>query len=179
MTSSLLQLGCIGSPQDVSRAHAHGEPLQEKADRDAPVPDAARPTGRLPNVSKGYHKIDTFERTGQCHPILFAKLTAALGIDEQTWNRLEYEDYKEWLATPANPPTPYMMRTGLRGCLGLPKAATTVEEMEQYAAAYARRHRTNVCLVLDKRIAVRFTEDGSLRDIVETQPPENPRGKWT
>ena len=131
------------------------------------------------NVSKGYRRIDLWERTGVCHPILFAKLTAALGIDERTRNRLEYEDYKDWLATPANPPTPYMMRTGLRGCLGLPEAATTVEEMEQYAAAYAKRHRTNVCLVLDKRIAVRFTEDGSLRDIVEAQPPDNPREKWT
>ena len=30
------------------------------------------------NVSKGYRRIDLFERTGQCHPILFAKLSAAL-----------------------------------------------------------------------------------------------------
>jgi hypothetical protein len=128
------------------------------------------------NLSKGYRRIDEFERTGGCHPILFAKLTAALGIDERTRNRLEYEDYKEWLATPANPPTPYMLRPGLRGCLGLAPEATTVAEMEEYAAGYAKRHRTNVCLVLNKRIYVRFTEDGSLRDIVEVQPPENPRG---
>jgi hypothetical protein len=127
------------------------------------------------NVSKGYRRIDVFERTGACHPILFAKLTELLGIDERTRNRLEYEDYKEWLAMPANPPTPYLLRTGLRGCLGLPEDATTVTEMERYAAGYARRHRTNVCLVLDNRIAVRFAPDGTLRDIIETQPPQNPR----
>ena len=34
------------------------------------------------NVSKGHRKIDTFERTGVCHPALFAKLTAALGITD-------------------------------------------------------------------------------------------------
>ncbi len=127
------------------------------------------------NVSKGHRKIDLFERTGACHFLLFAKLTVALGIDERTRNRLEYLDYKEWLAAPANPPAPYMIRTGLRGCLGLPAEATTVEEMERYASAYARRNRTNVCLVLSRRIAVRFAEDGTLRDIIERQPPENPR----
>jgi len=129
------------------------------------------------NVSKGYRRIDLWERTGACHPILFAKLTATLGIDEKMRNRLEYEDYKDWLATPANPPTPHWLRSPIRGCIGVPEG--TVEEMERYAADYARRHRTNVCLVLDKRIAVRFTEDGSLRDIVEAQPPDNPREKWT
>ena len=61
------------------------------------------------NVSKGHRRIDMFERTGHAIPILFAKLTAALGIDERTRNRLEYQDYKDWLGTPANPPTPYLL----------------------------------------------------------------------
>ncbi len=129
------------------------------------------------NVSKGYRKIDEFERTGQCHPILFTKLSAALGIDERTRNRLAYEDYKDWLRTPANPPTPYLLRTGLRGCIGVPEELTTIEEMERYAADYARKHGAAVCLVLDKRIYVRFGADGSLPDIGEALPPENPRGK--
>jgi hypothetical protein len=131
------------------------------------------------NVSKGYRKIDDFERTGRCHPELFAKLSVALGIDERTRNRLAYEDYKDWLRTPANPPTPYMIRAGLRGCIGVPEELMTVDEMEQYAADYARRHGTTVCLVLDKRIYVRFGADGSLLDIGEALPPENPRGKLT
>ena len=71
------------------------------------------------NVSKGYRKIDDFERTGRCHPELFAKLSAALGIDERTRNRLAYEDYKDWLCTPANPPTPYLLRSRAPG---LPRA---------------------------------------------------------
>ena len=131
------------------------------------------------NLSKGYRRIDEYERSGLCHPELFRKLTAALGIDERTRNRLEYQDYRDWLAMPANPPTPYLLQTGLRGCLGLSAEATTVAEMEQYAAGYARRHRTHVCLVLDNRIAVRFADDGTLRDIIERQPPENPREKRT
>ncbi len=131
------------------------------------------------NLSKGYRRIDLFERTGRCHPVLFARLTAALGIDETTRNRLAYEDYREWLAAPANPPTPYMMRTGLRGCLGLPPEATTVEEMERYVADYAREHGVAACLVLNKRIVVRFDKDGTLQGIGEAYPPENPRGKRT
>jgi len=129
------------------------------------------------NVSKAFRKIDLFERTGQCHPVLFGRLSAALGIDERTRNLLAYEDYKDWLRTPANPPTPYLLRTGLRGCIGLPQEVTTVAEMEAYAADYARQHRTAVCLVLDKRIHVRFGADGSLLDIGEALPPENLRGK--
>jgi hypothetical protein len=129
------------------------------------------------NISKGYRKIDDFERTGRCHPELFAKLSAALGIDERTKNQLAYEDYREWLAAPANPPTPYMLRSPIRGCIGLPKGLTTVEEMEQYAADHARQHGSPVTLVLDKRIYVRFGADGSLLDIGEALPPENPRGK--
>jgi hypothetical protein len=126
------------------------------------------------NVSKGYRRIDKFERTGQCHPILFAKLMTALQVDERTRIRLAYEDYKDWLATPANPPTPYMLRSPIRGCLGVPDNLKTVEEMEQYASDYARKCGTGVCLVLNKRIAVRFAADGSLKDIVEVVPPENP-----
>ena len=37
----------------------------------------------------------------------------------------------------------------------------------------------NVCLVLDKRIAVRFDQGRVAEGIVEAQPPENPREKWT
>jgi hypothetical protein len=129
------------------------------------------------NVSKGYRKIDDFERTGRCHPELFAKLAAALGIDEATRNRLAYEDYKDWLCTPANPPTPHLLRSGLRACLDVPEELKTVEEMEKYAADYARRNGAAVTLVLDKRIYVRFAADGTLKGIAEAQPPENPRGK--
>ena len=131
------------------------------------------------NLSKGYRRIDTFERTGTCHPVLFAKLTAALGITEVEIRAAEYLDYKQWLATPANPPTPYLLCSPIRGCIGLPAELTTVAEMERYAADYAKRHRTNVCLVLDKRIALRFAADGLLTGIIEAQPPENPREKLT
>ena len=131
------------------------------------------------NVSKGYRRIDTFERTGCCHPVLFAKLTAALGISEAEVKAAEHADYVDWLRAPANPPTPYLLRSPIRGCIGLPKEVATVEEMEEYAADYARQHRTPVCLVLNKRIYVRFAENGALKEVVEAQPPENPRGTPT
>ena len=127
------------------------------------------------NVCKGHRKIDLFERTGKCHSILFAKLIAALNIDDKTINRLAYEDYKEWLAVPANPPTPYMLRSPIRGCLEVPEELKTVEEMERYAADHARQFGTPVTLVLDNRIRVRFAKDGSLEQVTEATPPENPR----
>lgn len=130
------------------------------------------------NISKGYRKIDEFERTGRCHPILFTELAAALGIDEKTRKHLAHEDYKAWLATPANPPTPYLLRSPIRGCIGLPEDLATVEEMEQYAADYARQHASAVTLVLDKRIYVRFAKDGSLEQVTEAIPPENPPWRY-
>jgi hypothetical protein len=126
------------------------------------------------NVAKGRRRIDTFERSGRCHPVLYAKLTTALGIDERTRVRLAYEDYRTWLATPANPPAPYLTRRSIKGCLGVPEELKTVEEMERYAADYARRHAAAVTLVLDNRIRVRFAADGSLLEVFETLPPENP-----
>ncbi len=126
------------------------------------------------NTPKGYRKIDMFERTGRCHPVLFGKLMAALNIDDRTIIRLAYADYRDWLATPANPPTPYLLRSPIRGCLGVPANLTTVEEMEQYAADYARSCGAPVTLVLDNRIRVRFGKDGSLEQVTEAMPPENP-----
>jgi hypothetical protein len=108
---------------------------------------------------------------------LFVKLAQALRIDEKARSRLAYEDYKIWLSTPANPPTPYLLRPGFRGCIDVPEELNTVEAMEQYASDYARRHGTVVTLVLDNRIYVRFDKDGTLKGITEAQPPENPRGK--
>ena len=126
------------------------------------------------NVSKGYRKIDAFERTGRCHPVLFSKLMEALQIGERLLAQAAYTDYRDWLAAPANPPTPYLLRSPIRGCLGLPDDLTTVEEMERYAADQARRHGTSVTLVLDNRIRVRFGKDGSLEHVTEATPPENP-----
>ncbi len=125
------------------------------------------------NVSKGYRKIDVFERTGHVHPVLLDKLAAALGIDRRTRSRLAYEDYKQWLAATGNPPTPYMIQRPYRGCIALPEGLKTVEEMEQYAADYARRHGAAVTLVLGNRIRVTFAEDGSLNEITEALPPAN------
>jgi hypothetical protein len=131
------------------------------------------------NVSKGVRKIDEFERAGRCHPDLFAKLTATLGIESATISRLRYADFKAWIHTSANPPTPYLLRSPIRGCLGVPEELTTIEEMEKYAADQARRHGSAVTLVLDNRIRVRFAKDGSLDQVTEALPPENPPWKST
>ena len=126
------------------------------------------------NVSKGYRKIDQFERTGRCHSVLFGKLMEALQIDERLLAQAAYTDYRDWLAAPANPPAPYLLRSPIRGCLGVPEELKTVAEMEQYAADHAKRHGTPVTLVLDNRIRMRFAKDGSLEQVTEATPPENP-----
>lgn len=133
------------------------------------VAQLARKVGYA-NVSKGHRKIDAFERTGECHPILFGKLMEVLQIDERSRMQATYEDYKDWLAAPANPPAPYMLRSPIRGCLGVPEELETVEDIERYAADYARRGGWNVCLVLNNRIRMVFSPDGSLKEIVEAVP---------
>ena len=126
------------------------------------------------NVSKGYRKIDVFERTGHVHPVLLDKLAAALGIDRRTRSRLAYEDYKAVARRHRQSPDTVHDPTTVSGAASrVPEGLKTVEEMEQYAADYARRHGAAVTLVLGNRIRVTFAEDGSLNEIVEALPPEN------
>ena len=161
-------------PQDISEMTTHmARHFQKRrVEMRLSLTQVARMVGYT-NTPKGYRKIDLFERTGRCHPVLFAKLMAALNIDERTQNRLAYEDYKDWLAAPANPPTPYLLRSPIRGCLGVPDDLKTIEDMERYAAEQAMRHGAPVTLVLDNRIRVRFAKDGSLEQVTEAMPPEN------
>ena len=48
----------------------------------------------------------------------------------------------------------------------MPEELKTVEEMERYAADYAKKCGTAVTLVLDNRIRVRFDKDGSLLELL-------------
>ena len=61
-------------------------------------------------------------------------------------------------------------------CKPLPRSAQFdhFDPWPRYASGYARRHGAAVTLVLDKRIKVRFAKDGSLDEIIEALPPENP-----
>ena len=120
-------------------------------------------------------EIDMFERTGKCHPVLFAKLMAALGMDERTRTRLAYEDYKDWLATPANPPTPYMLR---QSDPGLPRRARGTEDRRGDGAVRRRlceevRHGGDASSSTTG-YGCGSTRTGRFWRIFETLPPENP-----
>ena len=58
------------------------------------------------NVSKGTRRIDKFEKFGQIHEDLLAKLAAALEIDDHTVARLIEED-RQW-TEPGDINVPYL-----------------------------------------------------------------------
>ena len=124
------------------------------------------------NVSRGVRRIDTFERTGVAHPDLLTKLAAALDVDQATFTKLAYEDYRDWYAAVNKPGTPYMVRRILfgGGVRRLPEKLKTVEAMEAYASDFAWKWGTDVCLILNQRIKVWFSSDGSFKEVIEETP---------
>ena len=84
------------------------------------------------NVSKGNRRIDNFEKFGQVHDELLAKLAAALEIDDHTVARLIEED-RQW-KEPGDINTPYM-RFGRRRVYfnlerGIPSVPTEPQQTE-------------------------------------------------
>ena len=126
------------------------------------------------NVARGIRRIETFEKTGDIHPTVLAKLAAALDVDRTTMNRLAYADYRDWFAAISKPIVPRVGRRILfgGGLRRLPKHVRSVAEMEQYAAEFARKCKMDVCLILNRRIKVWFSSDGSFKETIEEVPGE-------
>ena len=124
------------------------------------------------NISKGIRRVEYFERSGYAHPDLLTKLAAVYGIDEATVQRLYYEDYRDWFAAMNKPIEPCMVRRMLfgGGVRRIPKELKTVEEMEKYAADFAKKCGMDVCLILSHRIKIWFSKDGSVHEIIEAAP---------
>ena len=123
------------------------------------------------NVVRGIRRIDTFEQTGVAHSDLLAKLAAALDVDRTTVTRLAYEDYRDWFAAVSKPGTPCVIsRIPFGGGRQLPEKLKTAEAREKYAANFARKCGMEMCLMVNRRIKVWFSSDGSFKEVVEEVP---------
>jgi transcriptional regulator with XRE-family HTH domain len=130
------------------------------------------------SLSHGCNALHRFETTGKIDIQLLEKLAAVLEIDEKTRKHLLYEDYKAWFAGMSQPVAAHMVRNNAHGypeTISVPEQLKTAEEIEHYAADYARRCGWTVYLVLNNRIRMVFAKDGSLQEVRE----EVPRGAGT
>ena len=140
------------------------------------LPDVARRCGYT-NLSRGSNRIDRFEQGGEIHPDLYVKLAAALGIDEQTCDRLNAEDAqqarREWLAYINEPIEPHIVFRAIPGVFigkDLPEGCETIEEMEASASDFARRSGKLVWLIVSRKLSIRYNTDGSQRSVEEATP---------
>lgn len=145
--------------------------------------DAARRCG-YKNVSKGSNRIDRFENTGEIHVLLYPKLAAALGIDQETCDRLNAEDAKqarrEWLEYINTPVEPTLVFRALPGAYfgrDLPEGCDTIEQMEAFASDFARRSGKLVWLIVSRKLTIRFDTDGS-KISVEEATPDHPNAPF-
>jgi len=128
------------------------------------------------------NKIIRFEETGDVLADLFTKLAIALGIGQPTIDGLVEEDRRkylqEWNAWANEPVEPKIIFRAIPGVfLGhpIPEDLKTPEEMEQYAADFAKRTHAKTWLVLSRRLRIYFTEDGTKREVQEAAPGQTKR----
>jgi hypothetical protein len=124
------------------------------------------------NMNKGIRRIEDFERTGNYSNDLLARLAAALKIRQAIVQRLYHADYRDWLTAMNKPVKPYMVRRMLfgGGVRYVPEELTTMEEIENAAADFARQTKMEVCLILSHRIKMWFASDGSVKEVIEAVP---------
>ena len=130
------------------------------------------------------NKLIYFEERGDVPLHIFQKLTAVLGIDDATINRLAEQDRREhleawtkWANTPITPHLEVRCLPGVFGECKIPPELTTVEEMERFAQELATKHHKKVWLVLSRKLRIYFTEEGINRGAQEAAPGEI-AGPW-
>lgn len=132
------------------------------------------------NLSKGANRIASFEQTGNAHPDLLRKLSAALEIDPETVRHLNVEDYREWeqwVDAPVKPRLVVRIYACFYNPWPVPDRIKTQHEAEEYAAEIARTHGKKVALVWSRRLTIYFDEDGQKGTVSEAKPGE-PNTPW-
>ena len=127
------------------------------------------------SLSHGCNRLHKFETSGDIDIHLFEKLMAVLEIDQATVNKLNYQDYAQWFLARNQPVAPFILLRGVWGCpapIRMPERLKTVEEMEGYAADYAKRSGWDVYLCFNDRIRIGFCKDGTFQGVVEEVPRE-------
>ena len=146
---------------------------ERRLERGLSVEEVARRLG-CKRLHKAVRRVKAFEEAGYVRAALLGRLATVLGIDETTLNRLAFDDYRYWFALMNFPVVPCLLRRQARrgGAVRLPKRLKTNEAREKFAADYARRHRTDVCLTVSARVDIWFSKDGTIREIVEEIPDD-------
>ena len=149
---------------------------QVRLDKGVRVSHLARLCGYT-NISKGSRRIHDFEHGGSIQRDLLLKMADALGIDRAKVEALVEEDrrafFESWSAWASEPIEPYMVIRLIAAVYSehtLPDEIESVEEAEAYAAAFAKEHRLQCCLVLSRRISVWFLVDGTISHVTEATP---------
>ena len=107
---------------------------------------------------------------------------AALDVDQATVERLAQEDLREWAAWANEPIRPYLVARAMAAIycpVQLPDEIQSVEQAQDYASQFARHWRIRVCLVLSRRISIYYQADGSIEEVTEAVPGDEPNQPYT
>jgi len=125
------------------------------------------------NISKGSNRIHEFEESGDIHRDLLVKLVEALGIDQATLERLLDADYRDWAAWADEPIEPRLVLRAM-ACvyphLHIPERIRTLDDLQRYAAAVARKYRKKVALVASRKQTYIYGPDGRIEEVIEAKP---------
>jgi hypothetical protein len=123
------------------------------------------------------NKIVRFEETGDIEYRFFKKLAAVLGIERATILRLMEQDRRElvarWTEWANQPIAPHLIARLLPGYFmahPIPEELTTLDEMEAHASELAADLHQKIWLVVSRKLAVYFNEDGRKRAVQEAAP---------
>lgn len=132
---------------------------------------------RQTTLGKGSRRINDFENTGSIDEGLLVKLANVLEVGEETIARLSEQDHEEfvrnwneWADEPVEPSLVVRAIPGFMVSPSLPPELKTQEEMEQFAANIAERHRKKVWLVLSRRVSIYFNESAAARSVIYAKP---------
>jgi len=133
--------------------------------------DVARMVGYR-NLSKGCRRINTFEQMGIVRTDLLTRLAAALGIDQKTLSQKVAEDLADWQRWVSEPVEPFLVGLGFMcGPIELPDEIRSLSAAMKYTASCARRWKSEMGLVVSRRLWIWFDVDGALKQILEAFPP--------
>jgi transcriptional regulator with XRE-family HTH domain len=125
------------------------------------------------NVTKGCNRIGRFEDGGKVAPDLLAGLSEALEVTPDEIRRSLDGDYKEWLAWADEPVRPYVVLRYM-ACVysrvELPDDALSPEAAEVFASQLARERKLMVCLVVSRRLSIRFDSTGKEYQRLDATP---------
>jgi len=141
--------------------------------------DVARRMG-YKSLPGACNKLVQFEQEGDIPLDLFRKLAAVLEIDEATIRQLAEQDRREhleqwtnWANEPVKPTVILRLMPAAYWSHKIPEHLKTTEELEAFTQALTKEKHMKGWLVLSRRIAVYFDENGNKKCVQEAAPGEH------